>query len=399
VQATTARAAASWQPDRPELAQAERLLDKVRTRLGVEVAWISTFAADRLMISVATGAVEEVNLPLGDSTDLIGSFCARVLAGTLPDVVPDVRRNPITRDLPITRALSIGSYAGVPWHAPDGAAGGMLCCISRHPDPSLDEQTVRYMGLIADLIGDLMGSPLARQRDAADAARSTVQSVLDDSAVQMVFQPIVRLADRVTVGFEALARFDPVTFTGPDRAFAAASQSGLGVPLELLALRAALHRRPDLPPGTWLAVNLSAEALLDADVRDLLLRNADPRLTVEITEHAQVSDYDQLIGSLSSLRQAGIRLSVDDAGAGYASLQHILRLRPDLIKLDISLVRDIDTDRVKSALAGCLNDFAGTIGASLVAEGIETPAELSRLAGTGVTYGQGYHLARPAALP
>src|SRR5262249_7083128 len=141
------------------------------------------------------------------------------------------------------------------------------------------------------------------------------------------------------------------------------------------------------------------EALLDGEVLDTLLAHTGPRLTVEITEHAQVSDYDLLTGALKTLRQTGVRLSVDDAGAGYASLQHVLRLRPDLIKLDISLVRDIDTDRVKAALAGCLTNFAAQIGASLIAEGIETAAEMARLTAVGVSYGQGYPLARPADLP
>ncbi|GAA0561703.1 hypothetical protein GCM10010172_51140 [Paractinoplanes ferrugineus] len=378
------------------LDEVERLLDKVRLHLGVEAAWVSTLGSDDLTVWAAAGAAEPMRLPVGERVGQLGSFCARVLAGTLPDVINDVRRHPVTRDLDTTRDLDIGSYCGVPWRSADGTTAGMLCCGSRHPDPTLDQQAIRYLGLIADLIGDQMTGPLTARRHSVDSARHTVQEVLDHQAVRMVFQPIVRLGDRVTVGYEALARFD--AFTGPDRAFAAASLCGLGVPLEHLALRRAVDRLPDLPGDAYLAVNLSAEALLDGEVLDTLLAHAGPRLTVEITEHTQVSDYDLLTGALAALRRAGVRLSVDDAGAGYASLAHVLRLRPDLIKLDISLVRDVDTDPVKGALAGCLNDFAGQIGASLVAEGIETAAELARLAAVGVRFGQGYHLARPAEL-
>ncbi|GIF09752.1 EAL domain-containing protein [Actinoplanes siamensis] len=384
-------------PDGTGLTEVDRLLDKVRDHLGVETAWVSAIGAEELRIWAATGAVAEMNLPLGGGADLLTSFCVRVLAGTLPDVVGDVRRNPVTRDLPAALDLAIGSYAGVPWRSPDGTTAGMLCCASRHPDPALDQQAVRYLGLIADLISDQMSGPLAAQRHTVASARRTVQDILDHCAVRMVFQPIVRLRNRTTVGYEALARFD--AFAGPDRAFAAASLCGLDVPLELLALRQSLARLPDLPPDAWLAVNLSADALLDAEVLDTLLAHAGPRLNVEVTEHVQVSDYDQLTGALRALRQAGIRLSVDDAGAGFASLRHILRLRPDLIKLDISLVRDVDTDVVKTALARCLNDFATGIGAHLVAEGIETVQELDRLTEIGIAYGQGYHLARPADLP
>lgn len=390
---------AAWQPGDPDRAEVERLLTLIRSHLGVEVAWVSAFTADQQFIYAATGAIEAMNIPVGEGTDLQGSFCTRVVAGTLPDVIPDTRRQPVTRDLAVTRDLRIGSYAGAPWYRPDGTVAGMLCCVSRHPDPSLDQHTVKYMALIADLIGDHMSSPLAQQRRITADNRRTVAGVIDDEAVRMVFQPVVRLRDRHTVGFEALARFDPAVFAGPDKAFAAATQCGLGVPLELLAVRQGLRRLPDLPAGTWLAVNLSAEALLDGQVRDTLLAHASDRVTVEITEHTQVPDYPQLTEALSALRRAGVRLSIDDAGAGYASLQHILKLRPDVIKLDISLVRDIHEDPAKTALAQSLAGFATKVGADLIAEGIETEAELDRLTEIGVTYGQGYHLARPADLP
>lgn len=403
MQTATGRAGhVSWQPGDADIEVVERMLNLVRAHLGSDVAWASTLTADEQTVYAATGDVETMEIPIGRPLGLRDSYCARVLAGILPGAVPDARVHPIARELASTSDYHIGSYAGVPWRGPDGEVAGMVCCASRRPDPSLGEQSLRYMALIADVISDHMSSPLAQQRHAAAIARRTVQAVLDAQSVRMVFQPIVRIKDRDddrdTIGYEALARFDPKIFTGPDKAFAAASRSGLGVPLELLALRQALWRLPDLPPEGWLAVNLSAEALLDPHVRDILLLHAEHHLVVEITEHTQVTDYDQLTGVLARLRDAGVRLSVDDAGAGYASLQHILRLRPDLIKLDMSLVRGIDTDPVKTALARSLADFADQIGAALVAEGIETAAELERLTGLGVTYGQGYYLGRPAEL-
>ncbi|MBB2947146.1 EAL domain-containing protein (putative c-di-GMP-specific phosphodiesterase class I) [Actinoplanes lutulentus] len=388
-----------WQPGLADIAEVDRLLNLVRTHLGVDVAFVSAFVADQQMICAATGAVEAMRVQVGQGRDLKDSYCERVLSGALPGVVNDARRHPVARDLASTRDLRIGSYVGVPWRGPDGDVAGMLCCISRYPDPSLDDQSVRYMGLIADVISDHMSSPVAQERHAAAVARRTVQNVLDRESVRMVFQPVVRLRDRETVGFEALARFDPEVFARPDIAFAEAARCGLGVALELLALRQAVRRLPDLPDGTWLAVNLSAEALLDAEVRDTLLAHAGTGLTVEITEHAQVENYDLLTGALDSLRRAGIRLSIDDAGAGYASLHHVLKLRPDIIKLDISLVRDVDTDIVKIALARSLNDFAVRIGATLIAEGVESPSESARLAEIGVDCAQGYHFARPAELP
>jgi EAL domain-containing protein (putative c-di-GMP-specific phosphodiesterase class I) len=123
------------------------------------------------------------------------------------------------------------------------------------------------------------------------------------------------------------------------------------------------------------------------------------RVVLEITEHAPVDDYDHLTAALERLRRAGVSVAVDDAGAGFASLQHILRLRPDVIKLDITLVRDINRDPVKRALASSLVTFAGDIGSQITAEGIETPEELAALVDLGVPWGQGYYLGRPGPLP
>jgi EAL domain-containing protein (putative c-di-GMP-specific phosphodiesterase class I) len=112
-----------------------------------------------------------------------------------------------------------------------------------------------------------------------------------------------------------------------------------------------------------------------------------------------VEDYDALVRALDGLRSQGVRVAVDDTGAGYAGLAHILRLRPDIIKLDIDLTRGIDADPVRRALAASLVAFGGDIGATITAEGIETGEELEALRTLGVTCGQGYYLARPGPLP
>ena len=126
----------------------------------------------------------------------------------------------------------------------------------------------------------------------------------------------------------------------------------------------------------------------------------DPRdLVIEITEHAAVDDYEALATALRRHRAAGLRIAVDDAGAGYASLRHILKLRPDFIKIDLSLVRDIHLDPVRQALVTALVTFASTVGAVLVAEGVEAQAELDMLVGLGVRHMQGYLLCPPCTDP
>ena len=223
-------------------------------------------------------------------------------------------------------------------------------------------------------------------------------AVLDGGRIRMVFQPICQLDCSDVVGYESLARFDLEPFRPPNVWFSEAEEVGLGVDMELVAVRLALEGLRSMPADSFLTVNVSPEAVMSERLATLLAPHDCARLVLEITEHAQVEDYERLLDILTTLRASGIRLAVDDAGAGFASLHHILLLQPDVIKLDISLVRDIDADPVKRALASSLVTFAREIGSTITAEGVETPDELRTLVDLGVPWGQGYHLGRPDAL-
>jgi EAL domain-containing protein (putative c-di-GMP-specific phosphodiesterase class I) len=371
-----------------------RVLDAARTRLGMDVAWMSTFTESTQHIRAATGELDAMHVHEGMEPSLEGSFCVRVLSGRLPPVVTGARRNPETRDLAVTRELGIGSYVGAPVRAPDGRPVGMLCCVSQDDGAHLDGAAARTLELLADVIADRLAEPLPEPPP--DAA-CQVREVLAEGGVVTHVQPIVDLADGQTVGYEALARF-PGTADGPARLFSAAAAAGLGVELEELAARAALAVAPRLPAGRPLGLNLSPEALLRPSVTALLLDHRSLGLAVELTEHSPVEDYDALRGALSALRQAGIRLTVDDAGAGYASLRHVLLLRPDTIKLDIALVTGVHTDPAKQALVTAMVGFAAAMDARLVAEGVEDTAEAALLRSLGVHQGQGHLFGRPAPL-
>lgn len=250
-----------------------------------------------------------------------------------------------------------------------------------------------------------LAEELARREEAEraeqarrDALRDEIRHVLDDRLVDVVYQPIVDLRTGSVVGAEALSRFTSEPLRGPDRWFADAADVGLGEPLELLSIELAVAHVADLPDDAFLSVNLSPAAL--AQGIDLAARAHDGRrLVIELTEHAVILDYSVINAATAEYRAQGIRLAVDDAGAGFASLQHVLALSPDFIKLDIVLTRGIDSDPVRRALAAALVRFAREVGAELIAEGIETVGELATLQSLGVGLGQGYHLARPMALP
>lgn len=217
--------------------------------------------------------------------------------------------------------------------------------------------------------------------------------------LRMHFQPIVDTARGTVVGYEALARFDGPRHITPDRWFAVARAAGVGAELEAQALRSALRARPALPPNCFLSVNVGPDALLSAPVRAVLAEAGDLRgVVVEVTEETAVTDYGALERAMAPVREAGALLAVDDAGAGFASLKHIMLLRPDFVKVDRDLVAGIDADETKAAVVEALGMFASRIDAWLIAEGVETIGELDRLVSLRVPLAQGYGLGLPGAV-
>jgi EAL domain-containing protein (putative c-di-GMP-specific phosphodiesterase class I)/DNA-binding NarL/FixJ family response regulator len=229
--------------------------------------------------------------------------------------------------------------------------------------------------------------------------RERIRRAIDERRFTLVYQPIYRLRTKDVVGYEALARFVDEPPRSPDVWFREAGEVGLGLELEVAATRMALDDLGRLPSEAYLSLNLSHRAALSRLMLDTLDGAPLRRIVVEITEHERVEDYEELASALERLRGRGARIAIDDAGAGFASLRHTLLLDPDVIKLDISLTRHIDTDRGKRALAKALISFAEEMRMDIVAEGIESEDELETLLALGASLGQGFYLARPAPLP
>jgi len=214
-----------------------------------------------------------------------------------------------------------------------------------------------------------------------------------------VFQPIVDLKSGGAVGAEALARFPEPPIRPPDVWFAEAASVGLGIELEMAALRLALEQLRHLPTGLYLSLNASVETIMSEEFGSCFADVPAERVVLELTEHTEVLDYLQFEQTIANLRSKGVRLAVDDAGAGYSSFRHILNLHPDVIKLDIGLTRGIDGDPARRALGSALLTFGlDAYNASIVAEGIETEGEFSTLRALGCPFGQGYYLGRPGKL-
>lgn len=241
----------------------------------------------------------------------------------------------------------------------------------------------------------------AAQGPADQEIRARLDRLFDTRTLITAFQPICHLGTGEIVGAEALTRFVSSPLRSPDQWFVEADSIGRGPDLEFLALETALLAAADLPAHLYIAVNLSPSACLDPRLSDIVRDSGlNPgRLVVELTEHSAVGDYARLTAALAPLRSAGLRIAIDDVGAGFSSMRHILRLSPELVKLDRTMVAGIDNDANLRALCAALVGFASQIGASLVAEGIETNSELAAVTELGVNAGQGYLLGRPSVLP
>jgi EAL domain-containing protein (putative c-di-GMP-specific phosphodiesterase class I) len=228
-----------------------------------------------------------------------------------------------------------------------------------------------------------------------EGERAAVERLLSiPDAVVPVFQPLVSLRTGEVVGYEALARFPHPPARRPDEWFATAARCGLGTQLERRAMEAALAPGAR-PVGTFLSFNLSASALLSHEVLAALPANL-AQIVIEITEHDQQGDAGLLAATLGELRARGARIAVDDAGAGHLGLQQVMRIEPDFIKLDRSLVAGVEADPAKAALVDSFVRFAARTGSTVCAEGVETPDELRMLAELDVSYVQGFGVARPA---
>jgi len=387
-------AAASDGTARPTLA---RILSAIREHLGMDVAFISEIVGGRRFFRHVDPRDPNGPVQPGNSDPVEESYCHRVIDGRLPELMTDACLNAEALSLAATRALPVGAHMSVPIRLRDGSVYGTFCCFSHAPNGTLNERDLGMMRVFAEMVGEQIQEEVSR-RDAFRLMEGQIDQVLGSDGLNMVFQPIYDVMDGRVVGFESLARFSSEPYRTPDLWFADAAAVGRGLELELRTIRLALSALDVLAADTYVAVNASPATVIHGELGKVLSGLPLQRIVVEVTEHHVVERYEELAAVLRPLQEAGLRVAIDDAGAGYASFRHILNLRPEIVKLDASITRAIDMDRSRRALAAALRSFAFETGCSIVAEGIETPAELETLKSLGIHKAQGYHLGRPMPL-
>jgi EAL domain-containing protein (putative c-di-GMP-specific phosphodiesterase class I) len=385
---------ASSRPARSETdLKVAELLRTAKDSLGLSLTFLS-----RLDGTVQHLEVVESSIPFfhdGQTQPQATSLCQAILDGKLPSVIPNVAKLPEAKRLPAARFPRIRSYVSVPVSLSDGTLYGTFCAAGFTADNELSKRDRALMEVLASVAATIIEPGIAERRRET-AIRDRLEPVIESGGPHIVYQPIVALSDGVRVGAEALSRFPADWEQPPDVVFGEATSIGIGAELELLAVRRAVRTLSEMTG--YLSINFSPHVILDPRCRELLDELPGDRIVLELSEHDPVEDYEVLSTALHPLRQKGMRLAIDDVGAGFSSLRHILLTTPDVIKLDRSIVAGVATDPVLRGLVHALVAFGHGAGATVVAEGIETSTDAGVLRDAGVDHGQGWYFARPGAV-
>ncbi|NCT92436.1 EAL domain-containing protein [Cellulomonas sp. APG4] len=371
--------------------QVAALLHTARTALGLSVSFLT-----RMDGEVQTLEVVDTPLPFtfdGATQVQETTVCQAIIDGHLPDVIPDLTAHPEARRLPAVAGFPrLRSYVSVPVTLSDGRAYGTFCAAGLTTHKKLDTRDRALLEVLASAAAMII-EPGVLERERNELITQRLRPVLTDGGLDVVLQPIVDLASGTRVGAEALSRFPRTWGLTPDVVFAQAHDVGLGPRLEVHALERSAALLDEVPG--YVALNVSPATLLTEPCRALLARLPGDRVLLELSEHDQVEDYATLAEVLAPLRAAGMRLAIDDVGAGFSSLRHIVLCAPDVIKIDRSIVDGVAHDGVLSTLVRALVQFAHGNGTLVVAEGVETEDDARHLAELGVDLGQGWFFGRP----
>lgn len=372
------------------------LLDVVRRHMHMDVVLLGMWEGDLLVIQVVSGDGVSFGLAPGVTLDLGEEVRSESQTG---DTISGDTRYVSDAISRIAEELGIGSYITIRTLDADGQPYGLLSCLAHQPRPRLHERDRAFMVLAVEFLRDEV-IDLKRVWEARSRVSRAVCAVLDAGGPTVVFQPIVRLATGAVVGVEALSRFPVQCDDRPCNTedwFAAAKVVDLGTNLEMAAIHRALRVLPELPAEVTLAVNASPSVVVEGLPGVVCSLPDRGRLVVEITEHENCVACPGFLAAVGCLRDHGVRIAVDDTGAGYSGLDQLLQLRPDIIKVDYVIIRGMDHDPARRTIAVGLVRLTEEIGGTVIAEGIETTAERKAAITAGIPYGQGYLLGKPTA--
>jgi EAL domain-containing protein (putative c-di-GMP-specific phosphodiesterase class I) len=372
-----------------------RTLRLVREHLDMDVAWLAhtrrpTTPATSTSVQLVEGDGGLFGIWEGSASLPLARFVERFLTGELPAVARDGGE----LDPELADSLHLGAYAAVAVAGPGDRPYGLLAALRSRPHPGLRHRDADALRLFAEMQAETIAAYEDRH-GIAEAFQANAEAMLDAGGIRIALQPIFDLNLGRPMAQEALSRFPSQAYSTQEW-FMEAWRAGAGVELEMDAINLALQLLPAIAKPQRLSINASPALMTSGRLEDILADQPLHRLIIEITEHNLAESVDALTKQVADLQRRGAWVAIDDAGTGYSSLSQILKLAPDIIKMDRTLVSDVDTDPMKRALANAIVTFTSQAKVGLIAEGVETEAELRTLEEIGVPYAQGYLLARPS---
>lgn len=372
----------------------ESVLDRAavvaQRHLAVDAVYIAELSRSESLIRAFAGDGTGLDVTVGNRRPREQTYAHLLATGHVPELARNVAAEAAGATSLDTQGSRVATCLGAPLRYGNGELFGAICALSMTPDPTLDDRDVRFL----ELLGDLLTPHLDELRDLHES-RGRLTTLLAERELAIAAQPIVSLRDGACLGIEALARF-PSDLGAPADVFAQATALGLDIELERLAVQQAWPLLELLEPEQFLTVNVSPSVA--AVLAERATAHAElplHQLVIEITEHSAISGYAPLREVLRPLRKAGLRVAIDDAGAGYASLRHVVELRPDFIKIDRDLVHGVAQDHARRVAVSAFVLLALDLDATVVAEGLERPDDLAALVDLGVDAAQGYLLGKP----
>lgn len=369
------------------------LLRTARTKLRMEVGFISRFDGDMRTFYLVDSA-PGVDIVRSGGSDYRGeSLCQRVVDGRAPQLIGDAQQTSGASDLTAVKLVPVGAHISVPIVFSDGSVFGTFCVFSRYSIPELNYRSLAMCRVFADAIATMIEEAEALPQYESEhriQLKSEVTELITTHGLKYVRVPLVNLNTGKQEGTELIPSLvratdniaSPLLLVHQAVRLGLANLIGVNLIEQLLAeLSASPHER-------HVVVNVTPEFLAEFNFTAWLNNDLCGRIVFEISEHDRVASYHELKRILQPLRQSGIRLSIDNAGAGFASMQHILQLQPEFVKLDSGLTCGIASDTGQQAMLQALLLFSRSQGSTLVADGISDKQDEDYLLHSGISLGQ-----------
>lgn len=391
--ATAASAAAPSGTDaRQEIGD---LIEALRAHLDMDVAFVSRQVGGTHRIFTHVAARGVAPLASGDLNPNENSLCWLVIQGKLPERVTDTSHYEAAACLPITDAINVRAHFSVPMRRRNGQIHGSLCCFSYRPRPDIVERDMQMIRSVAAIVSDQIESRIELEERGESAAAEIARLIVDD-ALTIIHQPIYDLTDWHLIGHECLMRHKESPDISARALLDQARAAGRTLELELHIARKALATLDPEHPERFIAINVSPETLASPALGQVIPEGLASRLVIELNQQEAAREHGSIKAAIEVLKERAW-VAVSSEGVGFAGLQALVDLGPDIVKIDPEFLAGVAADASRRALVKALVQFAAETGVTLIAQGVETREDLQALRELGVRFAQGDVLGKPVA--